>query len=80
MLVKHRINGAIFPYSELLMSTGKFIIYDPLAPIVEDLEIDVKNLLKFYTKSTITKRICETELEVLLSDKEYRDLLKRLYG
>ena len=43
-------------------------------------EDELKEKLKFYTKSTITVTIVETELDHLITLKEYKQLLRMLYG
>lgn len=43
-------------------------------------EIFLKKILKFYTKTTISKEAVEIELSCLLTDKEYKELLRILYG
>ena len=43
-------------------------------------ENNLKDLLKFYNKNTINKEVVEIELGCLLSDKEYKQLLRILYG
>lgn len=40
----------------------------------------LKEKLKFYSKTTISKSIAEVELETLLEDKEYKYLIRTLYG
>ena len=43
-------------------------------------EFFLKNLFKFYTKTTISKEIAEIELNCLLDNKEYKELTRILYG
>lgn len=50
-------------------------------PMLELLsEEDLKERLKFYTESTISKDNAEVELECLLTNKEYNLLIRILYG
>lgn len=41
---------------------------------------DLKDKLKFYTRSTISKYSVEINLECIITDKEYKKLLEILYG
>lgn len=43
-------------------------------------EEELKEKLKFYTQSTITSTIAEIELEHLITPKEYKQLIRMLYG
>lgn len=43
-------------------------------------EDELKEKLKFYTRSTITSTIVETQLEHLITPKEYKQLIRMLYG
>ena len=43
-------------------------------------EEELKEKLKFYTITTISKDIVEIELECLIDDKEYKNLIRILYG
>lgn len=43
-------------------------------------EFFLKKLFEFYSKTTISKEIAEIELNCLLDNKEYKELLRILYG
>jgi hypothetical protein len=58
----------------------KFELYESLMELEERYEKDELALLMRFPKSVLTKEIAECELERLLTDKEYKKLLKRLFN
>lgn len=85
MLIKNKVTGAIYPYTEYLFSTGKFEIYEPLLES-EDVEETISSdasfleLFKTIPKSAATKDFVETWLETILTDRQYKTLIVRIYG
>lgn len=52
-----------------------------LTPLFIKFSLDsLKEKLKFYSKSTISKESVEIQLEHLISDREYKQLIRTLYG
>ena len=79
-LLRHKKSGDIYPYTEFWANSDKFEPYEPSLVIEPVEEPNYKEIFSRFTKTTLTKDIAECELERLLTDKEYKDLLKRVFN
>lgn len=85
MLLKSKVDGRIFQYTEHLFKTNKFTIYEPLLTVEEEDTVDenINDLIETFKnvpKNMLTKDLAEIYLDKLLTDKEYKTLIERVYG
>ena len=84
MLLKNKVTGEIFPYNDYLFNMDKYAIYEPLITSEPEELVDAyeefREALKHVPKFSATKDFVETTLERLFTDKEYKNLIARIYG
>lgn len=86
MLIKNKVTGEIYPYTDYLFNTDKYVIYEPLMDNHEEgqselaEEIKFKDIFKNIPKAAATKTFVEVLTDTTYTDREYKKILERVYG
>lgn len=86
MLIKNKVTGEIYPYTDYLFNTDRYVIYEPLMNATDefqeklDEELRFKDIFKNIPKSAATKAFVEVLTDTTYTDREYKKILERVYG